>query len=427
MAQMHEIKGWCPTAYRPMATGDGLLLRLTPKRIGLSPQQLVAIAETSLEFGNGQIDLTQRANLQIRGIDPDHYSKALTSLIKRGLLGSEEASEYPANILISPLSSLEKNTRLTARGLADELNKLLLQNKLTEYLPSKFLFCINDCTRLSLYSVKSDILIDLSEEGKTSLILANDYQNPIFIEHQDCLASVIELIKRFLELSKQNNFIFRRMHSLIEKIGINAFLKPLNLKTTLLNKEFKPKKDAYLGLISFNDNHFIGVSGPSGAWKAEQLRSFAQILVQHKFQNLQLTPWRSFLIPIYDFRQRLRLLDEINQLNLITRQDDPRLALIACPGAPKCSQAYGNTEEVLEKFSSYASFFSSPKEIIVHISGCTKGCVKGDPTPLTITLTDQGYNLIKNGRADNKALYQSRTLDELDHYVKNNLNILEPL
>lgn len=47
MAQMHEIKGWCPTAYRPMATGDGLLLRLTPNWTGLSPQQLVAITETS--------------------------------------------------------------------------------------------------------------------------------------------------------------------------------------------------------------------------------------------------------------------------------------------------------------------------------------------------------------------------------------------
>lgn len=102
MAQMHEIKGWCPTAYRPMATGDGLLLRLTPNWTGLSPQQLVAITETSLKFGNGQIDLTQRANLQIRGIESDHYLKALESLITHDLIDASEPSKQPANILISP-------------------------------------------------------------------------------------------------------------------------------------------------------------------------------------------------------------------------------------------------------------------------------------------------------------------------------------
>ncbi|MFM8860415.1 MAG: hypothetical protein ACKOEW_10060 [Methylocystis sp.] len=225
MAQMHEIKGWCPTAYRPMATGDGLLLRLTPKWTGLSPYQFVAIAETALEFGNGLIDLTQRANIQIRGIAPDHYSKALSALITHELIEAKEASSLQANILISPLSHFKKNKlNLTAHEFAAELNSLLLQNNLTDRLPSKFLFCINDCATLSLYTIKSDILIDLKEDGKTYLILANDYQNPILIEQKDCLISVIALTQRFLELSKQDQFLFRRLHALIYKIFINDFI-----------------------------------------------------------------------------------------------------------------------------------------------------------------------------------------------------------
>ena len=428
MAQMHEIKGWCPTAYRPMATGDGLLLRLTPKWTGLSPYQLLAIAETALEFGNGLIDLTQRANIQIRGIAPDHYSKALSALITHELIEAKDASSLQANILISPLSHLKKNKlNLTAHEFAAELNSLLLQNNLTDRLPSKFLFCINDCATLSLYTIKSDILIDLKEDGKTHLILANDYQNPILIEQKDCLISVIALTQRFLELSKQDQFLFRRLHALIDKIGINAFIEPFSFKTTHAYEEFKPKKDAYLGEINFNHDYYIGVSAPSGSWTADKLKSFSQILINHQSQNIRPTPWRSLLIPVHDVAQRRQFFNEMNKLNLIISQDDPRLALIACPGAPKCSQAYGKTDEVLERLSSYAPDISSYTDISVHISGCTKGCVKGDETPLTITLTDQGYNLIQNGRADGEAIFVAQTLDELDQYIKNNPKILEPL
>ena len=427
MAQMHEIKGWCPTAYRPMATGDGLLLRLTPNWTGLSPQQLVAITETSLKFGNGQIDLTQRANLQIRGIESDHYLKALESLITHNLIDASEPSKQPANILISPLSSLKQNKKLTARALALELNQLLLQNNLTKKLPSKFLFCINDCNKLSLYSIKSDILIDISEDEKTYLILANDYYNPLCIDQRDSLTSAIELTKRFLDLIKDNEFAFRRMHYLIEKIGIHNFLQPLSLKITPRKKDFKTTKNTYLGEIKYNDDYFIGVSAPSGSFNADQLQDFSQILIDHKSQNIRLTPWRSFLIPIHNVKQKQKLLDEMKDLMLITSQDDPRLALIACPGAPKCSQAYGKTEEVLERLSSYGEYFSSHKDVSVHISGCTKGCVKGDQTPLTITLTDQGYNIITNGRADSAPTYQAISIDDIDRYLKHHLSILEPL
>ena len=425
MAQMHEIKGWCPTAYRPMATGDGLLLRLTPKWDGLSPEQLGVIAKTSLQFGNGQIDLTQRANLQIRGVEPDTYSKALSALLAHDLIDAKEVSEHQANILISPLSNLEKNKKITALKLATELNHSLVQNKLAQQLPSKFLFCINDCHKLSLYSMKSDILIDISDNEKISLILANDYKNPIYIEQHEILTSVIEITKRFLHLSEQNEFLFRRMHSLIEEIGMLELLKPLPFKTTPLNKEFNPSKDAYLGEITFNNFCFIGVSAPSGSWRAELLENFSQILIDHKSQNIRLTPWRSFLIPIRDLREGQLLLSKIKNLHLITSPDDPRLAAIACPGAPKCSQAFGNTEEVLERLSVYAADFSSHRDVVVHVSGCTKGCVKGDQTPLTIALTPQGYNLIKNGRADCAPFYQARSLEEIEHYMKNNLNILE--
>ena len=60
------IKGWCPTALRPMLSGDGLVVRVRPHGGQLSAAQASGIADLATCYGNGLIDLTGRANLQIR-------------------------------------------------------------------------------------------------------------------------------------------------------------------------------------------------------------------------------------------------------------------------------------------------------------------------------------------------------------------------
>ena len=66
----YDIKGWCPGALRPMASGDGLVVRIRPHGGRLSAAQAAGIAAAALAHGNGEIDLSARANLQLRGIAP---------------------------------------------------------------------------------------------------------------------------------------------------------------------------------------------------------------------------------------------------------------------------------------------------------------------------------------------------------------------
>ena len=70
-----EIKGWCPSALRPMRSGDGLIVRVRPHGGRISSAQAKGIAELSMRHGNGLIDLTGRANLQIRGIREDSHER----------------------------------------------------------------------------------------------------------------------------------------------------------------------------------------------------------------------------------------------------------------------------------------------------------------------------------------------------------------
>ena len=63
-----EVKGWCPGALRPMQSGDGLIVRVRPCCGAFSLEQARGLADLARRLGNGHIDLTRRANLQLRGL-----------------------------------------------------------------------------------------------------------------------------------------------------------------------------------------------------------------------------------------------------------------------------------------------------------------------------------------------------------------------
>jgi len=65
-------KGWCPGAWRPMRSGDGLILRLRPPGGRLTVTDLRRIADDAVRHGNAVIEITRRAALPRRAPDPGH-------------------------------------------------------------------------------------------------------------------------------------------------------------------------------------------------------------------------------------------------------------------------------------------------------------------------------------------------------------------
>src|ERR1700759_3133233 len=96
------IKGWCPSALRPMLSGDGLVVRLRPRGGRLTAAQAAGIAELSQRYGNGLIALTGRANLQIRGVRESSHEALVTGLARLGLVDDDRAMEAQRNIIVTP-------------------------------------------------------------------------------------------------------------------------------------------------------------------------------------------------------------------------------------------------------------------------------------------------------------------------------------
>ncbi|RYE86742.1 MAG: precorrin-3B synthase, partial [Hyphomicrobiales bacterium] len=116
-------RGWCPGTLRPMATGDGLLVRLHPPRNVLTPDQLAHVAELASRHGNGQIEISGRGNLQLRGIREEAHPALVDDLLTAGLVDEAEGDGPNRLVLTSPLAGRAAGERLDGAALAEAVER----------------------------------------------------------------------------------------------------------------------------------------------------------------------------------------------------------------------------------------------------------------------------------------------------------------
>ena len=85
MTRRPAPKGWCPSSLRPMESGDGYIVRIKPAFGRVTRAQLEKITHLADQFGNGIIELTNRANLQLRGVTMADHPALIDALVQAEL------------------------------------------------------------------------------------------------------------------------------------------------------------------------------------------------------------------------------------------------------------------------------------------------------------------------------------------------------
>lgn len=148
-----EVKGWCPGALRPMESGDGLLVRVRPWCGAFTVKQATGLADIAGRLGNGHIDLTRRANLQIRGLKQASMPELHEALDRLELLDPDARTEAARNVMVGPLAGPE------VRSLAAELSRALPLD-----LPPKFGWLV-DGAPFTIVGERSDIALCVTDAG----------------------------------------------------------------------------------------------------------------------------------------------------------------------------------------------------------------------------------------------------------------------
>jgi precorrin-3B synthase len=125
----------CPGALRLHAAADGPLARVRLPGGMLSGAQLAELGAIAAELGDGHLELTSRANVQLRALTTADPTALATRLAGAGLLPSL-THEVVRNIAAPPLAGPELRT------LVRELDEALCADPALAALPGRFLFAI---------------------------------------------------------------------------------------------------------------------------------------------------------------------------------------------------------------------------------------------------------------------------------------------
>ncbi|WP_151720720.1 precorrin-3B synthase [Gemmobacter serpentinus] len=363
--QGFTVQGWCPGALRPMESGDGWVVRVRAPLSRLTQDQAMGLAEGARRFGNGRIDLSARANLQLRGVTPATHVALIESLRGLNLLDADARSEGRRNILLSPFADRE------AQGIAMGLTEALRDwpDNLAD-LPGKFGFAI-DCGPAPLMQGSSaDIRLERAETGQL-ILRADGASLGAPVTARSAPAAMLALAHWFISHGGIQNGR-GRMATLIARGARPDAALTGTLAPTRAGQTSGPGPVAG-GML-------LGLA--FGQMRSETLAALADL------GPLQLTPWRMLLL------EGVTALPDHLAFDDLIRTADPLMQIDACPGAPDCPQALQPTRDLARKLAALI-----PKGCRLHVSGCAKGCAHPGPADLTLVAQTGGFGLIRHGSA----------------------------
>ncbi len=386
-----HAKGWCPGALRPMPSGDGLIVRLRIS-CGETPLKLARdIAEWARDFGNGAIDLSARGNLQLRGVREATLPPLSAALAEAGLIDATPEAEAVRNVVVSPFAGLDPADPCDVRVYALAWEAELSRNRALWALPGKFgasfdagPFPLGVDADLMFGAVAPDALV-VRLDGAAEAALG-----PFPGDRGVAVATALAI--QFLSLRATPA---ARMRDVVCAHGLAPFAQAAGLQAT--PAPAAPRTRAWIGAHALGRAAFVGFALPYGRIAASDLAALAGLAEADGGKELRLTPWRGVVAPLPSSAAASRLEEAARALNLILDPSDPRLAVAACPGAPACSSALGDTRDLAQ---SLAPLLPRGEGVALHISGCAKGCAHPAPAPFTVVAGEHGYNLVKHGRAD---------------------------
>lgn len=359
-----EIRGWCPGALRPMMSGDGLVVRVRPRGGRLSQGQLHGIAALAAQHGNGLIDLSARANIQLRGVREATHAALIGGLRDLGLIDGSTEAEARRNIVVTPLWQPGDGTTDLAARLTDALEAADAPQT-----PGKFGYALDCGPRPVLRGTSADIRIERDDRG--ALLVRADGSAMGALATPDTAASLaLDLARWFLASGGAP----------VGRGRMTAHLARTPLPARFATHPARAEAEAAPGPGPIALGFLVGFE--FGQASAETVSALAE------FGPVRVTPWRMLLI------EGANRLPEMP--GLVTRPDDPRQRVIACTGAPGCPQALGPTRTLARILMG-----SLPPGKVLHVSGCAKGCAHPVAAPLTLVARPGGtFDLIRDGKAD---------------------------
>ncbi|MBI2256619.1 MAG: precorrin-3B synthase [Proteobacteria bacterium] len=388
----------CPGLYRIVPSLDGGICRIKLPLGRLSGAQARALARLAAAHGLPEIEATNRANVQIRGVRDGEDDALIAGLIEAGLAPKSSGADDVRNVMVSPMLGLDPTAITDVSDLARRVLARLENETRYHALSPKFSIQIDGGEDVAMTSHPNDIWLSAMDSGRFAFGFAGvpGEHAAGAVARDDAERTLFALLDHFTpkigNLNAKGEKITRMRHLLLdENPAALASHAPCAVMPVGDWRRDEPMPLGHIGARRQSDGRFVlGAVPPLGRVRQEMMLGLADLADRFSGGEIRLTPWQSVMLPNVTEESAEDTAAALEELGFITRPDRTLAATLTCAGSAGCKSGLADTKADALLLADEIDGWGTPV-FGVHLTGCAKSCAAPRPAPYTLLAQSPGH------------------------------------
>jgi len=381
-------------------------------------RELAAIAD---QLTSGYLQITTRANLQLRLIKPRDTVEFVRRIQSIGLHTRGAGADNIRNLTCDPASGVDPDELIETLPITQALGQLILNHREFYDLPRKFNIAFHGGGRIPTVEDTNDVgfkavkvaaalppavpsagvlVTDQVPEGiyfRCALGGATGHKAfardlGVLIRADEILPVTAALLRVYLAHGNRGDRKKARLKHLLDTWTLDQYLAETEklLGRTLLRippgARWEPGPSTasapahpHVGVYAQKQAglNWIGAAVPVGQITAKQLRRLAEIADLYGSGEVRLTVWQNFILPNVPDAYVETVKKALGKLGFDWRQSHLKSGFIACTGNSYCKFAGANTKgHALDLMHWLDRRIELDQPVNIHLTGCPNSCAQ---------------------------------------------------
>jgi ferredoxin-nitrite reductase len=379
---------------------DAFMARLRIPGGQLKSFQLRELASIATDLTTGYIQVTTRANLQIRLIQPKDAPAVLRRIQSIGLHTRGSGADNIRNLTSNPTAGIDPYEIIDCTPYVQELAHLIISRREFYDLPRKFNIAFDGGGLIGSVEDTNDIGIKAVRDGDKvafRFALGGATGHKAFardlgvqVAPEDVVKVTLAILRVYIANGNRGDRKKARLKHLLEKWTMDQYraqvekllgssLPLVALDPAAIAYPFTEIPHSHIGVYPQKQPglSYLGVALPVGQVTPKQLVRLADIVDHYGSGEVRLTVWQNFIIPNIPAAFVESVKKEIRRIGFDYQQSNIASGVIACTGNRYCKFSSTDTKgHALGLIKHLESRLELDVPVNIHFTGCPNSCAQ---------------------------------------------------
>ena len=362
--------------------------------------QLRELANIARELTTGYVQITTRANLQLRLIQPKDTPALVQRIQHVGLHTRGAGADNIRNLTANPTAGIDPHELIDVMPFCQEMGQIIINDRAFYDLPRKFniaydggglIGTVEDTNDIGCKAVKvgDEIFFRIALGGATGhKAFARDLG--VLVKPAELNKVIAAIVRVYIANGNRTDRKKARLKHLLEKWTLDQFLEETEklLEYKLQRVPLDPAAIKYPGQDLPHSHvgvypqkqaglNYVGVALQVGHLTPKQMIRIAEIADLYGSGEIRLTVWQNFIIPNVPDAFVETVKKALVKTGLHWQQSNLRSGLIACTGSSYCKFAQADTKGQALALADYLEKkITLDQPVNIHLTGCPNSCAQ---------------------------------------------------